>query len=87
MKKLSEIILKIFAVGIVVSLFAGGASLLGYIIALLIGGETATLLCTFVFKTYLPWVIKFPSIFTGLGLVGMYLTKQKSLTSSSNEEH
>lgn len=80
MKKLSDILLKIFAVGIIVCLFAGGLSFLGYVIALFIGGETANALCVFVFKTYLPWVIKFTSIFTGIGLVGMYFSKQKALT-------
>ena len=80
MKKFSDILLKIFAFGIIVCLFAGGLSLLGYVIGLIIGGETATAICVFAFKTYLPWVIKFTSIFTGIGLVGMYFNKQKALT-------
>lgn len=85
MKKVADIMLKIFAIGITVCLFAGGLSLLGYLVALIIGGESATTLCSFIFKTYLPWVIKFTSIFTGVGLIAMYLTKQKALTATTTE--
>lgn len=80
MKKISDVLLKIFAIGITVCLFAGGLSFLAYIIGLIIGGESATALCAFTFKSYLPWVIKITSVFTGIGLIGMYLGKKKALT-------
>ncbi len=80
MKKLSDILLKIFAYGVITCLFAGGLSFVGYLVALIIGGDTATNLCAWVFKTYLPWVIKATSVFTLIGLIGMYLSKQKALT-------
>ncbi len=79
MKKISDILLKIFAIGIIAVLFAGGISLLGYIVAILIGGEVATQICTFIFKTYFPYVIRITSFFTGIGLLGMYLNRQKAL--------
>lgn len=83
MKKISNVLLRVFSIGIVICIFAGGASLIGYIVALIIGGETATDICLFTFKSYLPWVIKFTSIFTGCGLVGMYLNNQNALTAKS----
>ena len=86
MKKLTDILLKVFSYGIIVCLFAGGLSLVGYIVALLIGGEAATDLCAWIFGTYLPWVIKATSVFTGIGLVGMYLNKQKALTATVEKE-
>ncbi len=86
MKKLSDILLKIFAYGIIACLFAGGLSLIGYLVGLVIGGESATSLCAWVFKTYLPWVIKATSVFTGIGLIGMYLSKQKALTVSNEKK-
>ncbi|MBQ4651948.1 MAG: hypothetical protein IJB78_04460 [Oscillospiraceae bacterium] len=86
MKSVSNVLTRIYAYGIVVCLFAGGISLLGYIAALIIGGETATALCAWVFKSYLPWVIKFTSIFAGIGLVGMYLSKQKALTAKVEKD-
>ena len=85
MKKMSDILLKIFAYGILISLFAGGLSLVGYLAGLFIGGESAENLCAWVFKRYLPWVIKATSIFTGIGLVGMYLSKQKALVATSEK--
>lgn len=83
MKKISNVLLTIFAVGVILALFAGGLSLIGYIIAMFIGGETATTLCVFIKNEYLPWVIRFTSIFTGIGLIGMYFSKQKALTVAS----
>ena len=80
MKKVSDILLKIFAYGIVFCLFAGGLSFLGYLLGLIIGGESATALCLWIYKTYFPWVIKATSLFTGIGLVGMYFSKQKALS-------
>ena len=79
MKKASDILLKIFAYGIIACLFAGGLSLVGYLVGLVIGGEAATNLCAWVFKTYLPWVIKATSVFTLIGLIGMYLSKIESV--------
>lgn len=80
MKKVSNIILWIFGIGVTLCVLAGGLSLLGFIVAMCIGGETATSMCVFIHKEYFPWVIKFTSIFTGFGLLGMYLTRKKSLT-------
>ena len=89
MKKVTNIILWIFGIGDTLCILAGALSLLGFIVAMFIGGETATQICVFIHKEYFPWVIKFTSIFTGIGLIGMYLGKKKSLTVSTdanNEE-
>jgi hypothetical protein len=86
MKKFTDILLKVFAYGIIACLFAGGLSLVGYIVALIIGGESATALCLWVFKTYLPWVIKATSIFTLIGLIGMYMSKQKALVATAEKK-
>lgn len=86
MKKLADVLLKIFAYGIIACLFAGGLSLPGYLVGLVIGGESATALCAWVFKTYLPWVIKATGVFTGIGLLGMYLSGQKALTAKAEKE-
>ena len=83
MKRVGNVLLTVFAVGVTVCLFAGGLSLVGYIAALFIGGSTAETLCGFLFKTYLPWVIRFTSVFAGFGLIGMYFTKIKALTAKS----
>lgn len=85
MKKNGSLLLKIFSYGILACVFAGGFSLVGYLAAMVVGGEAAPKICIWIFKTYLPWVIRFTSIFTGIGLLGMYLDKQKALTASSDK--
>lgn len=86
MNKVSNILLKIFAAGVLFCLFAGGLSVLGYAAALVIGGESATALCLWIFKTYFPWIIRITSVFTGIGLLGMYLSKQKALSISEEKK-
>jgi len=86
MEKISNVFLTIFSIGVLGALFAGGLSLVGYIVAICIGGETAAAICLFIFKTYFPWVIRITSLVVGCGLVGMYLTKQKALTVISEEQ-
>ena len=83
MKKIANVLLTIFSVGILGVLFAGGLAAVGYVVALCIGGETATALCVWIYKTYFPWVIKLTSVFAGIGLIGMYFSKQKALTAAS----
>ena len=80
MKKISNVLLTIFSIGVLVTLFAGALSLVGYLVALCIGGETATALCAFIFKKYFPWVIRITSVAVACGLIGMYLEKKKALT-------
>ena len=84
MKKIADVLLTIFSIGIILSLFAGGISLIVYLVAMFIG-ETATALCSATFTKYLPWVIKFTSIFTLVGFVGMYFAKVKALTAGKTE--
>ena len=42
LKKISDVFKLIFGYGIMIVLFAGGLTFFGYVIALIIGGETAT---------------------------------------------
>lgn len=86
MKKISNIFLWIFGIGVTLCVLAGGLTLLGFIVAMCIGGETATKMCVFIHKELFPWIIQFTSIFTGFGLLGMYFGKTKSLTVSSDKK-
>lgn len=80
MKKVANVLNTLFGVGVLLALFAGGIAVLGYIVAMFIGGETATELCRIIYKEYFAWIIKFTSVFIGCGLIGMYLDKKKALT-------
>ena len=82
MKKFIDILLEIFAVGVLLTLLAGALTLVGYIIAMIIGGDGATTMCVFIHKTFFPYVIRVTSVVVGIGLIGMYLSKIKALTIS-----
>ena len=89
MKKFSDILLRIFAVGVLLTLLTGALTLIGYIVAMIIGGEIATEMCVFIHKTFFPYVIRVTSVVVGIGLVGMYLSKIKalSITETSDERN
>ena len=81
MKKISDVLRIIFGYGIMICLFAGGLTFFGYLAALCIGGEAATEICTFIYKTITPYIIKTSTVCVLLGLVVMYLngeTAQKN---------
>ena len=80
LKKISDIFKIIFGYGIEIVLFAGGLTFFGYVIALFIGGETATNLCTWIYKTFIPVIIKASTILILFGLLTMYLAGEKALT-------
>ena len=79
-KKISAVLKKIFGYGIMITLFAGGLTFFGYLAALIIGGDTATAICTFIYKTIIPYIIKSATAIVLLGLVAMYLNGEMSLT-------
>ncbi len=80
LKKISDIFKIIFGYGIEIVLFAVGLTFFGYLIALLIGGETATNICTWIYKTFIPVIIKASTILILFGLLTMYLAGEKALT-------
>ena len=80
MKKISAVLKTIFGYGIMICLFSGGLTFFGYIAAMIIGGETATEMCVYIYKTYFPFVIQVCSVCVGCGLVGMYMNKVVALT-------
>ena len=79
-KKISSVLKTIFGYGIMLSLFAGGLTFFGYVAALIIGGETAQEICSFIYDDYIPQVVYFSSVMVLLGLLTMYLDGTHSLT-------
>ena len=82
LKKISDVCKLIFGWGIMIVLFAGGLTFFGYMIALIIGGETATNLCTWIYKSFIPVVIYVSTVLILFGLVTMYMAGEKALTPS-----
>lgn len=80
LKKISDVFKLIFGYGIMIVLFAGGLTFFGYLIALIIGGETAANICTWIYKSFVPVMIKTSTILILFGLLTMYLAGEKALT-------
>lgn len=84
-KKISSILKTIFGYGIFICLFAGGLTFFGYLIAVILGGEAAALICDFIYKSITPYIIKTSTIMVLLGLVAMYLNGETALTSNKKK--
>ena len=84
-KKISNVIKTVFGYGIMICLFAGGLTFFGYIAALIIGGDTAALICDVIYNTIIPIIIKASTILVLLGLVAMYLAGEMALTSNKKK--
>ena len=84
-KKLSKGMKTIFGYGIMICLFAGGLTFFGYLAALFIGGETATAICVFIYKTIIPIIIKASTILVIFGLLAMYFAGEMALTSNKKK--
>ena len=84
-KKISAVLKTVFGYGIMICLFAGGLTFFGYMAALVIGGETATAICTVIYKTIIPYIIKCSTFLILLGLVAMYLNGEMALTTAKKK--
>ena len=85
LKKTSKVLKTIFGYGIMICLFAGGLTFLGYLAALIIGGETATLICTVIYKSIIPVIIYISTTMVVLGLISMYLNGETALTADKKK--
>jgi len=86
MKKFTEICKLIFGYGIMLVLFAGGLTFFAYVVALILGGDTAALICEITYKQVVPVIVKASTILILFGLVCMYLSGEKSLTPSEKKK-
>jgi hypothetical protein len=78
----------IFGYGIMIVLFAGGLTFFGYVAALIIGGETATAICTWIYKSFIPIIIYASTVLILFGLLTMYLAGEKALVpGQKNAQH
>ena len=80
LQKIAGVCKLIFGYGIMIVLFLGGLTFFGYLLALIIGGETAGAMCTWIYKSFIPVLIYASTILILFGLVTMYLAGEKALT-------
>ncbi len=87
LKKISNVCKLIFGYGIMIVLFAGGLTFFGYVAALIIGGDTATAICTWIFKSFIPVMIYASTILILFGLVTMYMDGETALPPGKKNMH
>lgn len=75
MKKLYDVLNKIYGLMILVSFFGGIVPLVPYCVALVIGGTTGEAIALFLYKELYPWIIALGSLAVLVGLVCIYLKK------------
>lgn len=85
-KKIGSILKTIFGYGIMISLFAGGLTFFGYLAALMIGGDTAAMICHVIYKQIIPWIIRCSTVMVVLGLIAMYFSGEMALTAKKRNE-
>ena len=81
-EKLVKVLRLVFGYGIMITLFVGGFTFFGYVAALIVGGDAAGNICTFIYKTVVPIMIKITTSTVLLGLVVMYLSGETALTAN-----
>ncbi|MBQ9163112.1 MAG: hypothetical protein IJX74_07570 [Clostridia bacterium] len=78
-EKAAKVLSYVYGIGIAVALFAGALSVLGYVVAMIAGGDTAAQICKFIYKDFYPVIVYLSSITILLGLLKMYVAGEKSL--------
>ena len=73
MKKLHDILTKVYGFLMSVSFFGGLLPLIPYIIAMCIGGPTGENIAVFLYKQVYPWIIALGSVAVLIGLVDLYV--------------
>ena len=87
-EKIGQIIKVIVGWGIYITLIAGGLTFFGFVIALIIGGGkdgTGHQMAVFIQGTLFPFIIRLASFTVFLGLIGMYVNKQRALSLMSDK--
>ena len=76
----------IFGTSVAVTLLGGGLTMLCYVAALIIGGDTAAKICDVTYKQVWPILIKITNITIVLGLIAMYINGEKALSPSEKKK-
>ena len=82
-RKAIKVLSYIYGVGIFIALFIGALSFLGYVAAIVIGGQVATDMCVFIYKRVYPIIIYISTGSVLIGLLKMYVSGEKSLVFKS----
>ena len=84
-KRISKVLKLVFGYGIMIALFAGGLTFVGYVAALIIGGDTGALIAQVIYKDIIPVIIYVSTVMILLGLLSMYLAGEYALTADKKK--
>lgn len=76
----------VFGYAIMITLFVGGFTFFGYLLAIIIGGSTATAICVFIYEKIVPIMIYVTTVAVLLGLITMYLSGETALSAKSKKK-
>ena len=72
-KKAAAVLENLIGISLAICLFIGALGFIGYVIAFIAGGETAALICEWIYKVFYAWLIKLSTITTIACFVLQYL--------------
>ena len=84
--KIATVMSYIYGTGIALALFFGAFTFLGYLAAIIIGGQTATDICVFIYKKIYPILFTFSSAVVLFGLAKMYVAGEKALVPKKKDK-
>ena len=79
-KNVLNFIKKAYGILIMISFFGGLLPLIAFLVAFVLGGEIGESVSLFLFDKYYPVIIAMASLAIIVGLIGMYLSKEQSLS-------
>ena len=79
MERPVKVMKKIFGYGIMISLFVGAMTCLGYLAAFCIGGDAATAICAFIKNYVIKGVTYISTVMVIFGIVIMYFSGEVAL--------
>ena len=85
-KKIIKVLDFVFGLGIFICLFVGGATFFGYLAAFIIGGDVAAKICDIIYNDIFKVLIYGGNVIVLIGLLNMYLKRQKSLSISDTKK-
>ncbi len=86
MKKISAVMKSIFGYGMLISLAVSLFIFLGFVVALIIGGDVAVKICDFLYKGVVPVLIYATSILVLFGLLAMYFGGEAALSGAKGKK-
>jgi len=85
-KSNAKVLNTVFSWGIYFCLLAGGLAFFGFLIGIIMGGESAQALAVWIHKEYFPVIIRVASITVGFGLLSMYFSGEQALSLVSDKK-